>query len=205
VVAYDRLGFGLSTARTDEPSRHFIVEEARILRLLMDHLGFTKAVLFGYSVGGSMAICAAAADPERYVAVISESAQAFVEDQTLRGINLAQDRFSHPDQRAKLERWHGERTSWILHAWIDMWSDPSYANWSLAEVLPKVRCPVLAIHGNLDEFGSFAFPKMITELAGGPAESLLLDACGHIPHREMPEVVLNATVRFIEGALGSRS
>jgi pimeloyl-ACP methyl ester carboxylesterase len=197
VVAYDRLGFGKSTPRTDAPSPNFIAEEAHVLRALMAQLEIPSAALFGYSVGGSMALCAAASDPEAYVAVISESAQAFVEDQTLRGIEAARERFADPEQRAKLVRWHGERTDWILKSWMDVWSDPNYAGWSLREVLPQVKCPVLAIHGDRDEFGTFAFPRMIAGLASGESEMLLLKGCGHIPHREKAVEVLAAVERLL--------
>jgi pimeloyl-ACP methyl ester carboxylesterase len=46
-------------------------------------------VPFGHSVGGAMAVATAARIPDRCAAVITESAQAFVEDRTVAGIRAA--------------------------------------------------------------------------------------------------------------------
>src|SRR5438105_13249176 len=56
IIAYDRLGFGRSSARTDEPSPDFIREEADVYFPAIRHaLGIEKFALFGYSVSGGMA------------------------------------------------------------------------------------------------------------------------------------------------------
>lgn len=198
IIAYDRLGFGRSTPRTDLPSNDFISQETNIIVALLDALRIEKSVLFGYSVGGSMALCAAADAPDRVAAVISESAQMCVEDRTLEGIATAQERFSNPEQLQKLCRYHGDRTEWILRAWWQVWTSPSYANWSMAPVLPKVKCPVLAIHGDRDDYGSYAFPELVARLAGGETTLLLLEHCGHMPHRERLDEVLGAVSSFLQ-------
>ena len=57
VAAYDRLGFGLSSPRTDAPSFRFIEEEAEVFfPAVARGLGFERYVLFGHSVGGAMAL-----------------------------------------------------------------------------------------------------------------------------------------------------
>lgn len=199
VVAYDRLGFGRSSPRADLPVRGFVEEEAQSLEALLDALSIDRAILFGYSVGGSMALGAAAAMPERVFAVISESAQAFLEPRTLEGLETARRTFSSPAQVARLRRWHGEKAEWVLRAWLDVWTSPSFADWSLRETLPKVTCPVLTIHGDRDEYGSLAFPKTIARFSAGEASMLILEDVGHVPHRERPEAVLEATEAFIRG------
>jgi pimeloyl-ACP methyl ester carboxylesterase len=40
---------------------------------------------------------------------------------------------------------------------------------------------------------------MICELAGGPAQQLIIPDCGHVPHREKSDVVLEAVARFLSG------
>ena len=64
--------------------------------------------------------------------------------------------------------------------------------------LARVRCPVLAIHGDLDEFGSHAFPRRIAAEVAGPSQLLLLDNCGHVPHRELPQAVLAGVCGFLQ-------
>jgi fermentation-respiration switch protein FrsA (DUF1100 family) len=45
----------------------------------------------------------------------------------------------------------GDKARWVLDAWIGSWLHPGFASWTLAEVLRRVACPVLALHGALDE------------------------------------------------------
>lgn len=204
VIAYDRLGFGQSTARLELPSVNFIREEAEeIFPTLLRALAITEFVLFGHSVGGAMALMIAASPNNQCKAVISESAQAFVEERTLDGIHAAQATFSNPDHFNKLKRWHSDKAGWVLRAWTEVWLAPDFASWSLDLELCKVQCPVLVIHGDSDEYGSIAFPQRIVRGVKGPAESVLLQGCGHVPHREQREEVLRSIDRFIVGGVVS--
>jgi pimeloyl-ACP methyl ester carboxylesterase len=198
VIAYDRLGFGRSTPRLEPASPRFIDEEAEVyFPALCEGLGLDRVVLFGHSVGGGMALTIAARHPDACAAVISESAQAFVEERTREGIRAAQRAFADPAQFARLERWHGARAAWVNAAWADNWLSPAFDGWSLDAVLPRVTCPVLAIHGDRDEFGSLAFPRRIAERVSGRAERMLIEDCGHIPHRERRDEVLARVAVFL--------
>jgi pimeloyl-ACP methyl ester carboxylesterase len=95
-------------------------------------------------------------------------------------------RLRDPAQRGRLERHHGPNTGWALEAWIGTWLSPAFAGWSLDAELPSVRCPVLAIHGDADEYGSTAHAARIAAGVGGPAETLIVAGGGHFPHRERP-------------------
>lgn len=198
VIAYDRLGFGQSTPRTAPPSFDFIDEEAEThFPAVARALGIDGCVLFGHSVGGIMALRIAAQRPGCCRAVITESAQARIEDRTLAGIRAAKQAFADPDQFARLERWHGERTRWVLSAWTDIWLDPDFRSWSLDAYLGQVQCPVLALHGDADEYGSTAFPDRITAGVAGPAQMEILAGCGHIPHREQADAVIRSARAFM--------
>jgi pimeloyl-ACP methyl ester carboxylesterase len=198
VIAYDRLGFGRSDPNPGRLDTNFICDEARtMLPLLHAQLGLGDFVAFGHSVGGAMATACAAMFPAQCRALITESAQAFTEDRTLQGIRDAARSFAQEEQVARLRRYHGDKTPWVLSAWIDTWQLPEFASWSLDEVLPSVRCPVLAIHGDNDEFGSALHPQRIRDLSGGPATMLLLTNCGHVPHREQAQVVIEAVLTIL--------
>src|SRR5262245_7109486 len=74
VIAYDRLGFGRSSARQDLPSANFIREEAEVFfPAVRDALGVAGYALFGHSVGGAMALLIAATPHEPCRAVVTES------------------------------------------------------------------------------------------------------------------------------------
>ena len=139
----------------------------------------------------------AAAYPDRCCGVVTESAQAFVEDCTLEGIRAARKSFAGPGQLDRLRKYHGEKAAWVLSAWTETWLAPEFANWNLDGELRKVLCPLLAIHGDQDEYGTIRHPERIVSLAGESAESVLLTGCGHVPHREQEQAVLDAVARFV--------
>lgn len=203
VIAYDRPGFGRSSQRRDAPSPDFIAEEARgHFPALRDALALDAFALFGHSVGGAMAIVIAAMQGDACRFVITESAQAFVEARTLDGIRAAKRQFEDEAHFARLARWHGERARWVLQAWTEVWLDPAFAAWRLDPWLPRVQCPVLAIHGDRDEFGSTAFPRRIAAGVAGPAALALLAQCGHVPHREQMDAVLQHVDDFTRAMPG---
>jgi len=202
VIAYDRLGFGKSDQRTERPCVDFIREEADVIfPALRRQLAIDRFVLFGHSVGGAMALATAALQGEGCAAVITEAAQTFVESRTLAGIRAAKERFSDSDALARLARWHGEKASWVLDAWTGVWLSPQFASWSLDDLLPAIQCPVMAIHGDRDEFGSAEFPRHIVRKVSGSSELELLDGCGHVPHREMSAEVLSRVSAFLRQSL----
>lgn len=198
VIAYDRLGFGQSDPHRGPIGADFIRQEAHTgFSALIDQLGVERFIVFGHSVGGGMAVSIAAAYPDRCAGLITESAQAFVEAQTRAGIRTAQAQFAEPGQMSRLERYHGDKAHWVLDAWVSTWLSPAFADWCLDEELLGVRCPVLAMHGTEDEYGSTAQPERIVTLAGAPARLALLQRCGHVPHREQEATVLDAVKAFV--------
>ena len=199
VIAYDRLGFGRSDAREVLPELDFIAEEARVyFPALREQLGLERFVVFGHSVGGGMAVNCAAAFAGACDALITESAQVFPEDLTLNSIAEAKGQFVDESQLQRLARYHGDKARWVLDAWTESWLHPGFAAWSLKSVLPQVRCPVLAIHGMHDEYGTRVHPEMIGELSAGPAQVAILPDTFHVPHRERPEAVIELVCGFLD-------
>src|SRR5690606_21325460 len=122
VVAYDRLGFGASDARSGSMPPDFVSHEVHEgFACLVRHLGIERFALLGHSVGGGMAAGIAAAMPGRCVALVTESAQTFAEERTLQGIRDADAAFAAPEQMARLEKHHGDKAHWVLRAWVDTW------------------------------------------------------------------------------------
>ncbi|WP_240635134.1 alpha/beta fold hydrolase [Lysobacter enzymogenes] len=149
VVAYDRLGFGRSDPHPGALGAGFVVEEAAGgLRAVCDALRLERFVVFGHSVGGGMAVAAAALHRQRCTGLISESAQAFVEDRTRAGILAAREAFAQPQQMQRLRKYHGDKAPWVLGAWIDTWLSDAFAGWNLDAQLAQVICPTLVVHGD---------------------------------------------------------
>jgi pimeloyl-ACP methyl ester carboxylesterase len=64
-------------------------------------------------------------------------------------------------------------------------------------ILPQVTCPVLAIHGVHDEYGSTVHPEMIGQLSRGPSRVEILTDTYHVPHRERPELIVSLASEFL--------
>lgn len=204
VIAYDRLGFGQSSARTARPPLSFVTEEAQhIVPALCTGLGLDRLIPCGHSVGGGMAVETAARYPSLCQAVVTLAAQAFVEDRTLSGIREAKAAFADPAQLQRLSKYHGEKARWVVDAWTETWLSPGFASWNLDEALETMACPLLAVHGADDEYGTAVHPERLSR--GSGRQMLLLPDTGHVPHRERPGPVLDTIAGFLSALLASRT
>jgi pimeloyl-ACP methyl ester carboxylesterase len=197
VIAYDRLGFGRSDANPRLLAPDFVRDEAvSALPYIRGTLSIDRMILFGHSVGGE-----GGSRRDRHAAetdaVITVAAQAFVENRTIAGIEEAKLAFQAPGQIERLAKYHGNKARWVLDAWIETWLAPDRADWTLDDDLRRLQAPILALHGDHDEYGSRAHPDRIAALASGHAEAVLLKDCHHMPHREMPGEVLQRTAQFL--------
>ena len=80
--------------------------------------------------------------------------------------------------------------------WYDRWVDPAFRNWNIEALLPAIRCPLLAIQGEDDEYATMAQLDGIKRLVP-QADLLKLAACRHSPHRDQSQAVMDAVRRFI--------
>lgn len=200
VIAYDRLGFGRSAARSGLPAASFVEDEARgDFQAVCQYLGVERFVVFGHSVGGGMAVGCAAAHGQRCLGLVTESAQAFVEQRTLDGIRQAQRQFAEPGQLQRLHKYHGDKAAWVLQAWTDTWLNEAFGQWNLDMPLARVRCALLVLHGDRDEYGSLLHPERLAARAATTAQVQVFAECGHVPHREYPEAVLERVCGFLAG------
>lgn len=201
VIAYDRLGFGQSAARHDRLDLNFLRDEAvHQLPFVLDSLVIDRFVACGHSVGGGMAVETGAFFAQRCEAIVTIAAQAFVEDRTVGGIKAAEEAFAAPGALERLTRYHGEKAEWVLKAWIETWLSPAFESWSLEPTLARISRPVLAIHGDRDEYGSLAHPRKI---AFGRGVCRILPDVGHTPHRECPDLLADEIAGWLTRLSGS--
>lgn len=198
VVAYDRLGFGKSDPHPSNVGRDFVESEAKNdFASVIGHLCIERFIVFGHSVGGGMAVHCAAHFSHACVALITESAQAFVEDRTIAGIEQAKEQFEDEAQVNRLAKYHDDKARWVLDAWIGSWLHPDFSDWSLKAVLPQVKSPALVIHGSNDEYGSTKHPAMIAELSGAAAQLAIMEDTKHVPHKEKEAEVVGLVRNFL--------
>jgi len=202
VLAYDRWGHGRSDRLTPPRSPDFLAEEAeRALPKLLNQLGLYRIALYGHSDGGSIALLFAAAYPQRTLAVISEAAHVFSEAHSASGFAEVVARFENGDLRQRLARHHGENVDAMFRGWVGAWQNPAMRDWRMTDRLPAIRCPVLVIQGQTDDHGSPAQVEAIVNGVSGPVESWLVPGCGHAPHLEATEAVLERSAAFLRRAL----
>ena len=196
-VVYSRYGYGRSDVLR-EPRRvdYMHAEAERVLPDLLRQLSIEEPVLVGHSDGGSIALIYAGAG-NRARGIVAMAPHVFVEDISVKSIAEAKAAFETTDLPQKLARHHADaaKTFW---GWNDIWLHLDFRKWNIEEVLPRVYCPMLAIQGFDDEYGTMAQIDAIARQAGGPVELLRLANCRHSPHRDQPEVVLAAIARFVE-------
>jgi pimeloyl-ACP methyl ester carboxylesterase len=122
----------------------------------------------------------------------------FIEPICLTSIAAAISTFETTDLAEKLGRYHRDARK-TFYGWADVWTEDNFKRWDIREeYLRNIRCPVLAIQGHEDEYGTMEQLDEIARTAGGPCELLKLENCGHTPFRDQPEKTLHAVTRFIE-------
>ena len=195
-LVYDRYGYGQSDVLQEgRRTVRFMHEEAlRALPELLAALGVEQPLLIGHSDGASIALIHAGAG-HAVRGVLAMAPHVFIEPLCLTSIANAAHAFEHTDLAEKLGRYHRDARK-TFYGWADVWLDPTFKGWDIRDdYLPQIRCPVLAIQGYDDEYGTMA---QLDEIARRiPCELLKLRDCGHAPFREQPEKTLDAVVRFV--------
>jgi pimeloyl-ACP methyl ester carboxylesterase len=204
-LVFSRAGYGRSTPRAagEKWPVDFMHRQAHdVLPALFGYLEITERVwLFGHSDGASIALLYAAAFPERVAGVIAVAPHIFVEDVSIRSIEAARTLYRTTDLRDRLARYHADPDS-AFWGWNDIWLDPAFRAWNIEDRLASIRCPLLAVQGEDDEYGTMAQIEGIARRVP-QARLLKLAACGHSPHRDQPAALTEAVVIFLREAASS--
>jgi len=197
-LVYDRYGYGQSDVLA-EPRRtvRFMHDEGLIsLPEILSTLQIENPFLIGHSDGASIALIhAGCAHTVR--GVVAMAPHVFIEPLCLSSIVKASEAFERTDLKDRLGRYHRDARK-TFYGWADVWLDPEFKGWDIrSEFLPNVRCPVLAIQGHDDEYGTMEQLEEIGRRVGGPCELLKLEHCGHAPFRDQAETVLRKVAGFI--------
>ncbi len=196
-LIYSRYGYGLSDVLQAPFTVRYMHDEALVvLPELLDALEIDNPVLIGHSDGGSIALIHAAGAQRDVAGLILMAPHVFVEAISVDSITQAKVAFETTDLPQKLAKYHADvtRTFW---GWNDIWLHPDFRAWNIEEYLPSITCPILAIQGVDDEYGTVAQVEAIRDQVPGDVDILELADCRHSPHRDQAEATLSAMAAFV--------
>jgi pimeloyl-ACP methyl ester carboxylesterase len=201
-LVYSRPGYGRSTPRAAEEAwdLDFMHRQAHeVLPALLTALAIEPARerlwLFGHSDGGSIALLYAARFPDAPAGAIVLAPHIMVEDLSIESIAKARTAYLESDLRERLAKYHDDPDS-AFWGWNDIWLRPPFRQWSIESELASIRCPLLAVQGLDDEYGTLEQIRGIARRVPG-TELLELPQCRHSPHRDQPERLIAAVTDFI--------
>ena len=197
-LVYSRPGYGRSTPRPPDErwAPDFMHRQAHeLLPALLAALGVQAPyALFGHSDGGSIALLHAARFPDHVSRAVVLAPHIRVEDVSITSIEAACRAYETTDLRQRLARHHDDPDS-AFRGWNDIWLDARFRGWNIAAEIGTIACPLLAVQGLDDEYGTLAQIRGIRERV--PQTQLLeLPACGHSPHRDQPGPLIAACGAF---------
>ena len=208
VTVYSRYGNGNSDPLTEPRAVAYMHDEAlRTLPELLAQLHIKNPILVGHSDGASIALIFAGTPAGAHSGprgLVLLAPHVFVEQLSVTSIAQAKTSFETTNLPEKLARHHRDAalTFW---GWNNIWLHPDFRAWNIEEYLPRITCPILAIQGIDDQYGTVAQVQAIARQSGGPVEILPLADCRHSPQRDQPEAVLAAITRFVRQISGSKS
>ncbi|MEP6883226.1 MAG: benzoate-CoA ligase family protein [Gammaproteobacteria bacterium] len=196
-LVYSRHGNGFSDTLAEARRPDYMHREGiQVLPEILDRLAIRRPILFGHSDGASIAIIHEGLGPRTAAGIILCAPHIFVEEVTLRSIQAAKLAYESTDLRSRLARHHADVDK-TFHGWNDIWLHEDFRNWSIEGSLINVRCPILAIQGADDEYGTYEQVDRIAVRTTN-VDICKLDDCRHSPHRDQPTAVIEATVKFIQ-------
>jgi pimeloyl-ACP methyl ester carboxylesterase len=196
VFVYSRYGHGGSDALTGPRAVSYMHHEAQIvLPQILRQAKIERPVLLGHSDGASIAILYAGMFPDSPAGLILEAPHVFVEDIAVSSIAQARIRYKETDLPQRLARYHANVDS-LFWGWNDIWLDPDFRTWNIESFLDLIRCPVLVLQGNRDEYGTTRQIDAIQRRIPS-ASATILEDCRHAPHRDRCEATLSAISRFL--------
>lgn len=197
-VVYSRYGYGWSDPFEVPFAVDYMHREAlETLPGLLAALASDRPVLVGHSDGASIALIYAGSR-DGLAGLVALAPHVFVEDISVKSIAEAKVAYETTDLPERLARHHADARR-TFYRWNDIWLQPDFRRWNIEAFLPAIRCPVLAVQGADDEYGTMAQVEAIRRQVPGRCEIVELAACGHSPHRDQPDATLAAIVRFVAG------
>lgn len=196
-LLYSRHGYGKSTPLNTVKNPDFLHEEAlQVLPELLNKLNIKNPILLGHSDGASIALIASSLKKISPKALIVIAPHLFLEPITINGVLSAISMFENGALKSILSKYHTNPTG-TFHTWSKTWLQPECKNWNIEEYVKDIACPILAIQGVNDNYGTLEQIRRIGQL--NPKTILHeIPNGGHSPHLEDPISLTTAIKEFIK-------
>jgi pimeloyl-ACP methyl ester carboxylesterase len=196
-LVYSRPGYGRSTPRAADDfwDVDFLHRQAHeVLPALLGALNVAAPPwLLGHSDGASIALLYAARRPVAGAIVMAP--HIMVEDLSIASIEKARAAYGDTDLRQRLAKYHDDPDS-AFWGWNRAWLQPAFRPWTIEDEIGAITCPLLALQGVDDEYGTLAQIHRIAQRVPQTELRAIAD-CGHSPHRDQSAAVIAATTTFI--------
>ncbi|NBX55999.1 MAG: alpha/beta hydrolase [Betaproteobacteria bacterium] len=195
---YSREGYGQSDdvanarAAGALPPHYLHTQAWEVLPEFLAQAGITHPVLLGHSDGASIALLYASR--HRVSACIAMAPHVIVEDMCIAAIQQTRTAYEGGDLRQRLARFHAQVDT-AFWRWNDIWLSPAFRGLDIRQQCQSIADPVLALQGRQDAYGTL---QQIHDIwPQGRIERVVLEDCGHTPHRDQPAQALAAVVDFL--------
>jgi pimeloyl-ACP methyl ester carboxylesterase len=133
---------------------------------------------------------------EQVDGVIVLSPHIMVEDISIKSIELARSAYLETDLKERLAKYHNDPDS-AFWSWNNIWLHADFRDWSIEDEISNIRCPLLAVQGIDDEYGTleqvYGIRRRLKQ-----TEVVELPDCGHSPHRDQPDQLIEISARFFQ-------
>ncbi len=195
-IVYDRQGHGKSSEFAHERDEYYLHKYAlEELPAFVDSVvpDSKKILLIGHSDGGTISLLFDHIFSSKIAGIVTMAAHVINEPETIAGIQPAVDAYKL-GKLDGLKKYHGDKTEALFYAWADIWRDQQFIDWDITEEIGS-NTRGLFIQGKEDQYGTSKQLALI-ESHFPNGKTLLLNDCGHHPHIEKREQVINEISQF---------
>ncbi len=128
-------------------------------------------------------------------AAIAVAPHINVEDITQQSVAASADWYENRGLKQRLERYHDDVDS-TFWRWCNAWKSDAFKGWNIEALLPAIKCPLLVVQGDEDEYASLEQIYGIKR-AVPHAQLIVMPRVRHSPHIERPEQLLEHCHAFL--------
>ncbi|HVF62992.1 MAG TPA: alpha/beta hydrolase [Casimicrobiaceae bacterium] len=151
--------------------------------------------LFGHSDGGSIALLYASRFLHSVAGLIVVAPHVFVEPIGVASIETARSNYVTGDLRERLGKYHADVDA-VFWRWNDIWLNPAFRAWNIEGELGAIVCPILAVQGLDDEYGTLEQVHVIARRLPNTCVVEFAD-CRHSVHKDQADGLIAEVARFI--------